>query len=207
MAEEMKLSPDPFLQCLRGFPDGLAELVFHDAGPKDINMLFRLPDTHREKEWLRVMEATLRSLNQEAGERAHVCKSYFIRKGRLVFGWNISLYPLDYEALAGKIAQACGVQPVEAAPVAEEAAPSSPRSAPAPSKPGSPAATTRGAVQGRKAPTRVGDTPASERGRLVDSIPLSGRHPGFDPDSGKGVQFSGDGGFHPLKSRKHVTRR
>jgi hypothetical protein len=213
MAEALKLDPDLFIEyALGAFQPGLAELVYHEAGVKDINMLFRIPDKTREKEWMRVIETVLQSLDQQAGDRAHTCRSYFLKNGKMVFGWNISLYPADYEKLIYKIGTALGTAVAdkkddpEDEPEPQEEPPSSPKSAPATVRPRDSAPPPRGALKGRAAPVRQGDTPKGERGRQVDSIPLSGRGAGFNPDTGRGVRLSGNGEYHPLKTQRAGRR-
>lgn len=80
---------------------GVAEVVRSSLDGQTVKVLYRV----REKRlWLGILEYVL---SRADGWTAHVCQQYFMRGGRLVYGWNFILQPTD--SLEKAVENACGL--------------------------------------------------------------------------------------------------
>lgn len=195
----------------------LFDLVQQAEKPGELNMMFRVapgeqdPEVFRDKEktWHGIQEKVLRSLDPKSGDRAHLCKANFLKNGQYVYGWCISLYSKDMEQTILRIGRSFGFASAEDRRDHELGAP-----------PGDPLTTPtednvklagphlNGALPGREAPVRVGDSPVNERGRMPSELPVPGRAIGFNPETGRGVQAVGTrDSYHPMKARRSAQRR
>lgn len=89
---------------------GVAEVVRASSDAKSVKALHRV---RQKRVWLAILEYVLSRAN---GWSAHVCQQYFIRGGRLVYGWNFILQPAGdlvatTQAVAKLIVQAGQVVP------------------------------------------------------------------------------------------------
>lgn len=94
----VKATPDQILsQAIED--SGVAEVIRSSFESGTVKVLYRV----REKRtWISILEYTLSRAN---GWSAHVCQQYFMRGGRLVYGWNFILQtPGDVEAVVLQVA-------------------------------------------------------------------------------------------------------
>jgi hypothetical protein len=91
----------------------VAEVVRVSSDKTSIKVLYRV---RQKRIWLGILEYVL---SRAEGWSAHVCQQYFMRGGRLVYGWNFILQPPKaVEAVAQLLVQAAKVVPktIQAAP-------------------------------------------------------------------------------------------
>lgn len=73
---------------------GLAQPVSANHAENRVTILCRVPDG-KEKQWIKVVESILLNAIEEAEQvhawQAHICRNYFIKDKRLVWGWNVSI--------------------------------------------------------------------------------------------------------------------
>jgi hypothetical protein len=85
---------------------GVVEVVRASSDENSAKVLYRVT---QKRVWLGVLEY---ALSRSDGWSAHVCQQYFMRGGRLVYGWNFILQPLTaVEAVVGLLTQAARVVP------------------------------------------------------------------------------------------------
>lgn len=84
----------------------VAEIVRASSDKGSVKLLYRV----RQKQiWLGILEYVL---SRAEGWSAHVCQQYFMRGGRLVYGWNFILQPPKaVEVASALIVQAGKVVP------------------------------------------------------------------------------------------------
>lgn len=68
---------------------GVAEVVRDNSSTGRISLLCRV---RLKRVWCDILEYILTRQN---GWTDHICQQYFLRGGRLVFGWNVILQPAD----------------------------------------------------------------------------------------------------------------
>lgn len=91
-------------QALNG--TGAVEVVRASTDASSVRALYRVS---QKRFWLGVLEYVL---SRADGWSAHVCQQYFMRGGRLVYGWNFILQPADkIDVVADLFAQASHVVP------------------------------------------------------------------------------------------------
>jgi hypothetical protein len=85
---------------------GVAEVVRASSDKGSIKLLYRV----RQKQiWLGILEYVL---SRAEGWSAHVCQQYFMRGGKLIYGWNFILQPAKaVEVAAASIVEAGRVVP------------------------------------------------------------------------------------------------
>lgn len=76
---------------------GVAEVVRYSQDGNSIKVLFRVKE---KRTWLAILEYVLARAD---GWSAHVCQQYFIRGGKMVFGWNFILQSEDLLAAVDKV--------------------------------------------------------------------------------------------------------
>ena len=93
-------SPDALLKAALE-ASGIAEVVRASADDASVKLLHRV---RHKRAWLAMLEYTL---SRADGWSAHTCQQYFMRGGKLVYGWNFILQPMDcaLEEAASKVAQ------------------------------------------------------------------------------------------------------
>lgn len=64
---------------------GVAEAIRHSVAGNTVKVLYRV---HDKRLWLGILEYTL---SRADGWSAHICQQYFMRGGKLVYGWNFIL--------------------------------------------------------------------------------------------------------------------
>jgi hypothetical protein len=64
---------------------GVAEVIRSSCAAGTVKLLYRVSE---KRTWLAILEYALARAN---GWSAHVCQQYFMRGGKLVFGWNFIL--------------------------------------------------------------------------------------------------------------------
>ena len=79
----------------------VAEVLRESSEDGSVKLLFRVT---QKKIWLGVLEYVLA---RASSWTAHVCQQYFMRSGKLVYGWNFILRPNGGVKLADAIAEAC----------------------------------------------------------------------------------------------------
>jgi len=85
---------------------GVVEVVRSSSDENSVKVLYRV---RQKRIWLGVLEY---ALSRADGWSAHVCQQYFMRGGRLVYGWNFILQPLTaVETVIGLLDQAARVVP------------------------------------------------------------------------------------------------
>ena len=85
---------------------GVVEVVRSSADGTSIKVLYRV---RQKRIWLGILEYVL---SRADGWSAHVCQQYFMRGGRLVYGWNFILQPLNMlDVVVGLLSQAARVVP------------------------------------------------------------------------------------------------
>lgn len=85
---------------------GVVEVVRASSDEGSVKVLYRV---RQKRVWLGILEYVL---SRADGWSAHVCQQYFLRGGRLVYGWNFILQPADKtDAVAGLLRQAANVVP------------------------------------------------------------------------------------------------
>ena len=85
---------------------GVVEVVRSSSDENSIKVLYRV---QQKRIWLGVLEYVL---SRADGWSAHVCQQYFMRGGKLVYGWNFILQPLNMvDTATGLIYQAAKVVP------------------------------------------------------------------------------------------------
>ena len=85
---------------------GVVEVVRSSSDENSVKVLYRVK---QKRIWLGILEYVL---SRADGWSAHVCQQYFMRGGRLVYGWNFILQPLDMvDTTVGLIHQAAKVVP------------------------------------------------------------------------------------------------
>lgn len=100
-----KQVPEKLLaQAIEG--TGVVEVVRASSDEASVKVLYRV---RHKRIWLGILEY---ALSRAEGWSAHVCQQYFMRGGRLVYGWNFILQPLtSVDAVVGLLAQAAKVVP------------------------------------------------------------------------------------------------
>ena len=81
---------------------GIAEVVRCSADSASVKLLHRV---RHKRAWLAMLEYTL---SRADGWSAHTCQQYFMRGGKLVYGWNFILQPMGettLEEASNKVAQ------------------------------------------------------------------------------------------------------
>jgi len=81
---------------------GVAEVVRDNSAAGRIAFLCRV---HKKRIWCDIVEYILTRQN---GWTDHICQQYFLRGGRLVFGWNVIIQPTEEgsdEAVAREVAR------------------------------------------------------------------------------------------------------
>lgn len=66
---------------------GIVEVIRSSADEGSIKVLYRV---RQKRIWLGILEYVL---SRAEGWSAHVCQQYFLRGGKLVYGWNFILQP------------------------------------------------------------------------------------------------------------------
>lgn len=88
---------------------GVVEVIRCSADAASVKALYRV---HEKRLWLGILEYLL---SRADGWSAHVCQQYFMRGGRLVYGWNFILQSADLnvatEHVARLLQQAVSVVP------------------------------------------------------------------------------------------------
>lgn len=85
---------------------GVVEVIRSSSDESSVKVLYRV---RQKRAWLSVLEYVL---SRADGWSAHVCQQYFMRGGRLVYGWNFILQPFAAaEAAAELLIQAAKVVP------------------------------------------------------------------------------------------------
>lgn len=87
---------------------GVVEVVRTSSDKNSVKVLYRVG---QKRVWLGILEYVL---SRAEGWNAHVCQQYFMRGGKLVYGWNFILQPMletDAETVAGLLRQASRVVP------------------------------------------------------------------------------------------------
>ncbi len=85
---------------------GVVEVVRASSDKASIKVLYRVG---QKRIWLGILEYVL---SRAEGWNAHVCQQYFMRGGRLVYGWNFILQPPHkVRAAADLLMQATQVVP------------------------------------------------------------------------------------------------
>jgi hypothetical protein len=85
---------------------GVVEVVRSSSDEGSVKVLYRV---RQKRVWLNMLEYVL---SRADGWSAHVCQQYFMRGGRLVYGWNFILQPLTaVNSAAGLLIQAAKVVP------------------------------------------------------------------------------------------------
>lgn len=88
---------------------GVVEIIRCSADAGSVKALYRV---HEKRLWLGILEYIL---SRAEGWSAHVCQQYFMRGGRLVYGWNFILQSEDLtkatESVARLLVQAAAVVP------------------------------------------------------------------------------------------------
>ena len=79
---------------------GLLEVIRYSESDTQLTALFRV---FNKKNWLKVVEYVLA---RKEGWDAHICQQYFLRGGKLVFGWNFILEAENNEYYASAVAAA-----------------------------------------------------------------------------------------------------
>lgn len=64
---------------------GVVEVVRQSFDAQSVKLLCRV---HNKKVWCQVLEAVLTA---KSGWEAHICQQYFLKDGKLVYGWNFIL--------------------------------------------------------------------------------------------------------------------
>lgn len=78
---------------------GVAEVIRCSADAGSVKALYRV---HEKRLWLGILEYIL---SRADGWSAHVCQQYFMRGGRLVYGWNFILQSEDLNAATEQVAR------------------------------------------------------------------------------------------------------
>ena len=78
---------------------GVAEVIRCSSTDGSVKALYRV---FEKRVWLGILEFTL---SRAEGWSAHVCQQYFMRGGRLVYGWNFILQSEDTTAAVQQAAQ------------------------------------------------------------------------------------------------------
>jgi len=78
----------------------VAEVVRFSRDDDSIKLLFRVT---QKRVWLAILEYVLVRASRWSG---HVCQQYFVRNGKLVYGWNLILRPVDKVSLEEAVAEA-----------------------------------------------------------------------------------------------------
>lgn len=68
---------------------GIAEVVRVSSDKTSVKLLHRV---RHKRAWLAVLEFIL---SRADGWSAHVCQQYFMRGGKLIYGWNFILQPIE----------------------------------------------------------------------------------------------------------------
>jgi hypothetical protein len=85
---------------------GVVEVVRSSSDENSVKVLYRV---QQKRIWLGILEY---ALSRADGWSAHVCQQYFMRGGRLVYGWNFILQPLNMvDTATSLIYQAAKVVP------------------------------------------------------------------------------------------------
>lgn len=85
---------------------GVAEVVRVSSDKSSVKVLYRVS---QKRIWLGILEYVL---SRAEGWSAHVCQQYFMRGGRLVYGWNFILQPPKaVEIVSQLLVQAAKVVP------------------------------------------------------------------------------------------------
>jgi len=88
---------------------GVAEVLRSSTEGNTVKVLYRVQE---KRSWLAILEYVLARTD---GWAAHVCQQYFMRGGRLVYGWNFILTSDDIEkavpVVCGLLQQAANVAP------------------------------------------------------------------------------------------------
>lgn len=101
MAKAKKKSIDKKAQLLARAIEasGVAEVIRCSSTEGSVKALFRV---FEKRVWLGILEYTL---SRAEGWSAHVCQQYFMRGGRLVYGWNFILQSEDTHTAVQHAAQ------------------------------------------------------------------------------------------------------
>lgn len=103
-------SPDALLKAAVE-ASGVAEVVRVSVDKTSVKLLHRV---RHKRAWLAVLEFVL---SRADGWSAHTCQQYFMRGGKLVYGWNFILQPSEGSveeatvAVAKLLAQAAKIVP------------------------------------------------------------------------------------------------
>ena len=88
MARKNNVKPDQVLaRAIEA--SGVAEVIRSSSDKTSARALYRV---HEKRIWLGILEFVL---SRAEGWSAHVCQQYFMRGGRLVYGWNFILQAPD----------------------------------------------------------------------------------------------------------------
>jgi hypothetical protein len=79
----------------------VAEVLRTSAEGGSLKVLFRVT---QKKIWLGILEFVLA---RASSWTAHVCQQYFMRSGKLVYGWNFILRPNDKVKMEVALQEAC----------------------------------------------------------------------------------------------------
>lgn len=155
-----KLSQD-LIRCFQDYQE-FFEVVDVQEEPTKINLLCRVYPNNEGK-WLEMTTKVLRALEGTTAN-AHVCKNYFLKEGKLVYGARLIISHTKLVTPIGIIARAFGLKTL------------------------GPKKSTKKEVRPmRMAQTeRKGDTPLRNRGPQLDEIALRGGHGARYP-RGKGI--------------------
>jgi hypothetical protein len=96
---------------------GVAEVIRCSSSGSSVKVLFRV---FEKRTWLAVLEY---ALSRAEGWSAHVCQQYFMRGGRLVYGWNFILQAEEDVDAAARHAAKHLTKAAQVAPKAMSAGP------------------------------------------------------------------------------------
>jgi len=101
MAKTMKKAIDKRARLLKEAIElsGVTEVVRCSADDGSVKVLYRV---HEKRLWLGILEYIL---SRADGWSAHICQQYFMRNGRLVYGWNFILQGVDLNTATEKVAK------------------------------------------------------------------------------------------------------
>ena len=105
MVKKQEPGPEDILSQAMEYT-GVVEIVRSSSDESSTRVLYRVKN---KRIWLNMLEYTL---SRAEDWNAHVCQQYFMRGGKLVYGWNFILQPVaSVGTVAGLLRQASQVVP------------------------------------------------------------------------------------------------